>query len=88
MRPPGPSILPMYQVHSDSESIPMCARTLSIALKSVTGISPWTLQEPGTVVEGIHLDVSAPSARKTSRDECSKFYIEYEKKSKHMGTNE
>ena len=64
--PAGPARLPMGQFHSDSEPIRMCATAPAIALSSVGAVVPWTLQESGTVVERIHLDVSAPSARQGS----------------------
>ena len=56
-------MLSMGQVRGDSEAIPMWTHALSMATNSVGAVVPRTLQESGTVVERVHPDVSAPSAR-------------------------
>ena len=64
--PPGPSKLSPWHVLCDSGPIPMCETGPSTHSKSVGAVVPRTLQESGTVVERIHPDVSAPSARQGS----------------------
>ena len=68
LRPRTPSVLPTCQLQFDFGSIPMSVTGLDLAPSSPSKIYPRTLEESRTAVGNAMLDVSAPSARKFSKN--------------------